>query len=157
MITSIFNCLTFIWFVQEVSTATIWSNRMFVALTRVPNVYILDRMFYCLINRYWFHHVLFFPGNHIKELPDSLCKLQSLRMLDIQENDITTLPQQLCHMRTLETLVVDAHKMKYPSAGKAYVLFYFLGQRVCINLTVVKPYVKVHIVKPYGKVMYWTL
>jgi len=46
-------------------------------------------------------------------------------MLDIQENDITTLPQQLCHMRTLETLVVDAHKMKYPSAGKAYVLFYF--------------------------------
>lgn len=59
-----------------------------------------------------------FTGNRLKELPGSVCSMKSLRMLDLQENDITVLPRQLCHVRTIETLALDIDKMRYPPAGE---------------------------------------
>ena len=40
--------------------------------------------------------------NKLKELPDTLGELRSLRTLDISENEIQRLPQMLAHVRTLE-------------------------------------------------------
>lgn len=42
------------------------------------------------------------PDNKLKELPDTVGELRSLRTLDISENDIQKLPQLLAHVRTLE-------------------------------------------------------
>lgn len=42
------------------------------------------------------------PDNRLKELPDTLGELRSLRTLDISENEIQRLPQMLAHVRTLE-------------------------------------------------------
>lgn len=42
------------------------------------------------------------PDNKLKELPDTLGELRSLRTLDISENEIQRLPQMLAHVRTLE-------------------------------------------------------
>lgn len=42
------------------------------------------------------------PDNKLKELPDTLGELRSLRTLDISENGIKRLPQMLAHVRTLE-------------------------------------------------------
>ncbi|XP_057169750.1 E3 ubiquitin-protein ligase LRSAM1 isoform X2 [Ursus arctos] len=54
------------------------------------------------------------PDNKLKELPDTLGELRSLRTLDISENEIQRLPQLLAHVRTLETLSLDASSMIYP-------------------------------------------
>lgn len=43
-----------------------------------------------------------FPDNKLKELPDTLGELRSLRTLDISENEVQRLPQMLAHVRTLE-------------------------------------------------------
>lgn len=40
--------------------------------------------------------------NKLKELPDTVGELRSLRTLDISENEIQRLPQMLAHVRTLE-------------------------------------------------------
>lgn len=40
--------------------------------------------------------------NKLKELPDTLGELRSLRTLDVSENEIQRLPQMLAHVRTLE-------------------------------------------------------
>lgn len=40
--------------------------------------------------------------NRLKELPDTLGELRSLRTLDISENEVRRLPQMLAHVRTLE-------------------------------------------------------
>lgn len=40
--------------------------------------------------------------NKLKELPDTLGELHSLRTLDISENQVQRLPQTLAHVRTLE-------------------------------------------------------
>ena len=42
------------------------------------------------------------PDNRLKELPDTLGELRSLRTLDISENEIQRLPRMLAHVRTLE-------------------------------------------------------
>lgn len=42
------------------------------------------------------------PDNRLKELPDTVGELRSLRTLDISENEIRRLPQVLAHVRTLE-------------------------------------------------------
>lgn len=42
------------------------------------------------------------PDNKLKELPDTLGELRSLRTLDVSENEIQRLPQRLAHLRTLE-------------------------------------------------------
>lgn len=42
------------------------------------------------------------PDNRLKELPDTLGELRSLRTLDISESEIQRLPQMLAHVRTLE-------------------------------------------------------
>lgn len=42
------------------------------------------------------------PDNKLKELPDTLGELRSLRTLDIRDNEIQRLPQMLAHVRTLE-------------------------------------------------------
>uniref|UniRef100_A0A2K6FH32 Leucine rich repeat and sterile alpha motif containing 1 n=1 Tax=Propithecus coquereli TaxID=379532 RepID=A0A2K6FH32_PROCO len=65
--------------------------------------------------------------NKLKELPDTLGELRSLRTLDISENEIQRLPQMLAHVRTLETLSLDALSMVYPpqqvcGAGTAAIL-----------------------------------
>lgn len=40
--------------------------------------------------------------NKLKELPDTLGELRSLRTLNISGNEIQRLPQMLAHVRTLE-------------------------------------------------------
>ncbi|XP_072604656.1 E3 ubiquitin-protein ligase LRSAM1 isoform X6 [Vulpes vulpes] len=52
--------------------------------------------------------------NKLKELPDTVGELRSLRTLDISDNEIQRLPQLLAHVRTLETLNLDASSMVYP-------------------------------------------
>lgn len=42
------------------------------------------------------------PDNKLKELPDTLGELRSLRTLDIRDNEVQRLPQMLAHVRTLE-------------------------------------------------------
>lgn len=42
------------------------------------------------------------PDNKLKELPDTLGELRSLRTLDIRDNEMQRLPQMLAHVRTLE-------------------------------------------------------
>lgn len=42
------------------------------------------------------------PDNKLKELPDTLGELRSLRTLDIRDNELQRLPQMLAHVRTLE-------------------------------------------------------
>lgn len=42
------------------------------------------------------------PENKLKELPDTLGELRSLRTLDIRDNEMQRLPQMLAHVRTLE-------------------------------------------------------
>lgn len=42
------------------------------------------------------------PDNKLKELPDTLGELRSLRTLDISDNKVQRLPQMLAHVRTLE-------------------------------------------------------
>lgn len=40
--------------------------------------------------------------NKLKELPETLGELRSLRTLDISENEVRRLPLMLAHVRTLE-------------------------------------------------------
>lgn len=42
------------------------------------------------------------PDNKLKELPDTIGELRSLRTLDVSGNEIRRLPQMLAHVRTLE-------------------------------------------------------
>lgn len=42
------------------------------------------------------------PDNKLKELPDTVGELRSLRTLDIRDNELQRLPQTLAHVRTLE-------------------------------------------------------
>lgn len=55
-----------------------------------------------------------FSGNQIKELPESIGDLKSLRTLDISQNHITRLPSSLCEAQCLETLILDVQQMIYP-------------------------------------------
>lgn len=48
------------------------------------------------------HAIGLSPDNKLKELPDTIGELRSLRTLDISGNEIRRLPQMLAHVRTLE-------------------------------------------------------
>lgn len=47
--------------------------------------------------------------NKLKELPETLGELRSLRTLDISENEVRRLPLMLAHVRTLE---VRGHSLR---------------------------------------------
>uniref|UniRef100_A0A915JJ26 Helicase C-terminal domain-containing protein n=1 Tax=Romanomermis culicivorax TaxID=13658 RepID=A0A915JJ26_ROMCU len=55
-------------------------------------------------------------GNKIKELPDEIGQLNSLRTLDISLNLITKLPGSLINLKCLEVLLLDQENMEYPKS-----------------------------------------
>lgn len=75
--------------------------------------------------------ILICLDNKLKELPGSVCSMKSLRMLDLQENDITMLPRQLCHVRTMETLALDIDKMRYPPPGEWDIQYFCKSFQLC--------------------------
>jgi Leucine-rich repeat (LRR) protein len=57
-------------------------------------------------------------ANRFHAFPEDVCKLKSLRTLDISDNKIVRLSKPFCKVRTLETLILDSEDMLYPPSGK---------------------------------------
>ena len=78
----------------------------------------IDKMFGHQSVEYVFKSVLgCVSDNKIKTLPESLCQLPCLRLLDVSNNDMTMLPNKLCHVRTLESLICEGNPLNSPSKG----------------------------------------
>lgn len=63
---------------------------------------------------------LFLIGNSLKELPDSVCQMKSLRTLDISHNQIRSLPRRFCNIRTLEVSIAHHHRLNIKALSKFY-------------------------------------
>ena len=62
--------------------------------------------------------VVSLTANRLHAFPEDVCKLKSLRTLDISDNKIVRLSKQFYKVRTLETLILDSEEMLYPPSGK---------------------------------------